>query len=114
MTKTCEHGMWLPIAGEINDDETLNWSRPVLCVLYLIGLLWSFMGVGIVADVFMEAIETITATTKKIKGPDGNDYDVKVRVCRLISARAAKRPDFRSFVTTDIKFFVTGGKRRKR
>jgi len=70
--------MWLPVAGELNDDGTLNWPRGVLMVLYLVGMLWSFMGVGIIADVFMEAIETITATTKVIKGPDGKDYDIKV------------------------------------
>jgi solute carrier family 8 (sodium/calcium exchanger) len=75
---TCEPGMWLPVAGEFDSDNKLVWPRGLLMVLYLVGMLWSFMGVGIIADVFMEAIETITATTKTVKGPDGKDYDVKI------------------------------------
>ncbi|EGB06591.1 hypothetical protein AURANDRAFT_28918, partial [Aureococcus anophagefferens] len=39
-------------------------------VLYLLGLLWFFLGVSIIADVFMAAIETITSKEKKVPGTD--------------------------------------------
>ncbi|GMH77259.1 hypothetical protein TL16_g07349 [Triparma laevis f. inornata] len=74
----CEPGMWLPILGEINEDGELQWPRGVLMVLYLFGMLWSFAGVGIVADCFIAGIETVTAATNKIKGPGGETVEVKV------------------------------------
>ena len=70
-------GLVLPLFG---DDELL-WGRTVLGILYLAGMIWAFMGVGIVADVFMAGIETITSQTKKARGPDGKDYEMKVCVC---------------------------------
>lgn len=39
-------------------------------MLYLLGLLWFFLGVSIIADVFMAAIETITSKEKKVPGTD--------------------------------------------
>ena len=71
----CPHGMWLPLFG----DAELRLPKVVLIVLYGLGLFWSFLAVGIVADVFMAGIETITSQTKSITGPDGKKYDVKVR-----------------------------------
>mgnify|MGYP000646803513 CR=1 FL=1 len=47
----CELGMILPLI-----DET-NIAQPVRIVMYFIGLIWSFIGVAIVADIFMCAIE---------------------------------------------------------
>jgi len=77
--------MWLPVAGEFKEnpydpeaDYEIVWPRGLLMILYLVGMLWSFMGVGIIADVFMEAIEMVTAATKSVKGPDGKDMEVKV------------------------------------
>ena len=75
----CDAGMWLPLFNEFNDDRTLNWPKPVLMVIYLIGMLWTFLGVGIVADMFMAGIETVTSVTKAIKGADGTEFEVKVR-----------------------------------
>ena len=46
--------------------------------IYLFFLLWMFLGVGIIADIFMAAIEVITSKEKMIKGPDGQDVPVKV------------------------------------
>lgn len=43
-----------------------TWSRAVLATLYFLALAWSFMGVGIVADKFMEAIEVITSSEKTV------------------------------------------------
>ena len=33
--------------------------------------MWTFMGVGIIADVFMGAIEVITSKEQEVKLPDG-------------------------------------------
>jgi len=83
----CSPGMWLPLLGELdaNSDpgeifggQTLSWPRGLLMPLYLIGMLWMFLGVGIVADMFMAGIETVTSVTKTIKGPDGSEFEVKV------------------------------------
>jgi hypothetical protein len=71
----CPFGMVLPLFGEAE----LELPTGVLTILYGLGLFWSFLAVGIVADVFMSGIETITSQTKRIKGPDGKEYEVKVR-----------------------------------
>ena len=61
--EACEDGLFLrgPLPSRAN------------LVLYLIGLMWSFMGVAIAADVFMMAIEQITSQTitKMYNTPDG-------------------------------------------
>ena len=41
--------------------------------MYLGGLLYLFLGIAIIADIFMCAIEKITSKTTKIKYPDPND-----------------------------------------
>ena len=48
----------LPLKGYIFPliDET-NMPLSVRCIIYFIGLVWSFLGVAIVADIFMCAIE---------------------------------------------------------
>ena len=48
----------LPLKGYIFPliDET-NMPLSVRCIIYFIGLIWSFLGVAIVADIFMCAIE---------------------------------------------------------
>lgn len=38
--------------------------------VYLLMLLWTFMGVGIISDVFMDAIETITSKSKLVEYED--------------------------------------------
>lgn len=49
-------------------DES-GWNQELRAFVYLIALLWCFMGIAIVADVFMCAIETITSKTKEVKVP---------------------------------------------
>lgn len=56
-----DKGLILPIINEY------TWSKEVRAFLYLAGLLWCFLGVAIIADVFMCAIEKITSKTRKIK-----------------------------------------------
>ena len=53
-------GLLLPLFLEV------AWPREARAVLYFIGLCYSFLGVSIVADVFMCAIEKITSKTKTI------------------------------------------------
>jgi len=72
----CEEGgkgLWLPLFE--NEHE---WNHGLRTFLYFIGLVWMFLGVGIVSDVFMSAIEVITAVEKKVTGPDGTEYTVKI------------------------------------
>ena len=38
----------------IDETNMPLWTR---CIMYFIGLIWSFLGVAIVADIFMCAIE---------------------------------------------------------
>ncbi|EDO35472.1 predicted protein, partial [Nematostella vectensis] len=63
-------------------DES-SWNQGLRTFIYLIALLWCFMGVAIVADIFMCAIETITSKTKKVKIAKQNSseiIEVEVRV----------------------------------
>lgn len=62
--KCADTGLLLPFVNEY------TWPIHGRAVIYLLGLLWSFMGVSIIADMFMEAIETITSKKQKIKLAD--------------------------------------------
>jgi solute carrier family 8 (sodium/calcium exchanger) len=57
-------------------------SKPFLGVVYLIFLLYLFLGISIVADIFMEAIEVITSKTTQVDVVDeqGNHYKYEVPV----------------------------------
>lgn len=56
----CPRGLILPIL-----DERL-WPLKVRVVVYLFTLLYFLLGISIVADVFMTAIDKITSHTKKV------------------------------------------------
>lgn len=56
----CHGGLILPIL-----DERL-WPIKVRVVVYLCTLLFFLLGISIVADVFMTAIDKITSHTKKV------------------------------------------------
>ncbi|OQR79522.1 sodium/calcium exchanger 1-like, partial [Tropilaelaps mercedesae] len=56
----CAEGLILPI---LNETE---WSPLARAVLYFAGLLYCFLGVAIIADIFMCSIEKITSKTRKI------------------------------------------------
>ena len=63
-TKICEpggRGLLLPLLAAENE---LPYGPRV--PLYLLELLWLFLGVAIVADIFMAAIEQITSQEKKV------------------------------------------------
>mmetsp|Transcript_46279 Transcript_46279/g.110119 ORF Transcript_46279/g.110119 Transcript_46279/m.110119 type:complete len:873 (-) Transcript_46279:231-2849(-) len=71
--KICEKGgkgLLLPLFGDSEQD----WPNGLRVPLYLIGLLWTFLGVAIVADVFMGAIETIVAKKKRKWDKEAGKY----------------------------------------
>eukprot|EP01052_Picozoa_sp_SAG31_P031672 SAG31_NODE_3381_length_4338_cov_90.056617_1_plen_857_part_00 len=72
--ENCESWMLLP--------GTNVYSRGLMAATMLIFLLWTFLGINIVADTFMSAIEVITAVEKdrKRKDVDGEEIIVKVKV----------------------------------
>ncbi|XP_041364760.1 sodium/calcium exchanger 2-like [Gigantopelta aegis] len=57
---TCSDGLLIPAINEY------TWSTGVRAFLYFSGLLWCFLGVAIIADVFMSSIEHITSKTSTI------------------------------------------------
>eukprot|EP00931_Biecheleriopsis_adriatica_P115296 TRINITY_DN91105_c0_g1_i1.p1 TRINITY_DN91105_c0_g1~~TRINITY_DN91105_c0_g1_i1.p1 ORF type:complete len:824 (+),score=154.97 TRINITY_DN91105_c0_g1_i1:26-2497(+) len=50
-------GLLLPLGG----DAEQGWGKELRAVLYLVGLCWCFMGVAIIAEIFMAAIEKVTS-----------------------------------------------------
>lgn len=64
-------------------DES-NWHVAVRAILYLVAMLWLFLGIAIVADTFMCAIEKITSKTRIVKIADSEvkegTRDVEVKV----------------------------------
>lgn len=57
-----ERGNILPLFG----DAEQEWPTGLRVVLYSVGLAWTFMGVAIVSDVFMGAIQRVTSKKKRI------------------------------------------------
>ena len=67
-------GLFLPFFGDAEQESSTaaENGRGFLyfrAFYYFLGLLWFFLGVSIIADVFMAAIETITSKEKTIPGP---------------------------------------------
>lgn len=56
----CHDGLLLPFL-----DET-GWRWEVRGVLYLVAMMYLFLGVAIITDIFMAAIESITSKTRKV------------------------------------------------
>ena len=76
-TSICEEnggGLFLPL-HDIDGSEK-GHILPILG--YFIGMIWCFMGVGIIADVFMGAIEVITSKETEVVLKDGTRTTVKV------------------------------------
>lgn len=72
-------GMWLlPLGREWERGWPAGWQT----AFYLALMLWCFLGVQIVCDEFMAAIEEITSKTKTVKwvAPDGVQRTIPVRV----------------------------------
>jgi hypothetical protein len=64
---------WLLVLAANGYNRTLMW------VLMLVLMLWTFLGVNIVADVFMAAIEVITAETKEVKKVREGGEEIVIR-----------------------------------
>ncbi|XP_069123954.1 sodium/calcium exchanger 1-like [Argopecten irradians] len=62
--KCSNKGILLPVINEF------TWSYDTRAALYFIAMLWCFLGVSIIADIFMCAIERITSKTTKVRIPD--------------------------------------------
>eukprot|EP01048_Picozoa_sp_COSAG05_P031998 COSAG05_NODE_12002_length_487_cov_0.930412_1_plen_148_part_10 len=72
-TDNCDS--WILMLAANGYDRNLMW------VFMLVVLLWTFLGVNIVADIFMAAIEVITAKTKTVKkNRDGAEVLVRTKV----------------------------------
>jgi len=68
-------GLFLPFFGDSEQklSTAAEWGRGFLyfrALYYLLGLLWFFLGVSIIADIFMAAIETITSKERRVPGTD--------------------------------------------
>lgn len=57
-----DNGIAFPLFG---DDEA-RWPTGVKVTLYFLGLSWCFMGVAILADIFMSSIERVTSKKKRV------------------------------------------------
>lgn len=55
------HPQILPLFGDSEQD----WPNGLRVVLYFLGLCWCFVGVAIISDFFMGAIEKITSKKKR-------------------------------------------------
>jgi solute carrier family 8 (sodium/calcium exchanger) len=59
-------------------------SIQLRAILYFIFLLYLFLGIAIIADIFMSSIETITSKKRKIRYPDPSEKEkyliVEVRI----------------------------------
>lgn len=76
--KICEPGgggIILPLFG----DAEQEWRRGIRAFLYLLGLLWLFLAVAAVSDIFMNAIEEITSKKKRILTKSGKHFTIKAR-----------------------------------
>jgi len=73
MPEICEvggGGMWLPLFG----DWEQGLPNALRCPFYVLGLGWCFMGVAIVSDVFMGAIEVITSKKTRLWDAEHNRH----------------------------------------
>lgn len=54
-------GILLPLFGKSESD----WPNIIRIPLYLTGLFWTFLGVGVISDVFMGGIEKVTSSKRR-------------------------------------------------
>lgn len=55
--------MFLPLGG---DSEQEDWPKGPRIFLYIVGMLWVFMGVALISNVFMAAVEKITSRKVRV------------------------------------------------
>jgi len=78
----CTGGKGTFLGGGVPFPGIDDAPSEVLAVIYLLLLLWTFLGVALAADVFMAAIEEITSQEKDIMhvGSDGSSRRFRARV----------------------------------
>lgn len=64
---------WMLVPGEN------LWNDGIRGFLYLIAMLWTFVGIAIASDIFMGSIEAITAKKRKISQWDAENQEVVER-----------------------------------
>ena len=69
-----QSGLIMPFFGPAEQC----WPTALRATLYMIGMLWCFLGVAIVADLFMAAIGEITSATYVKKDKNGKKQVFKV------------------------------------
>ena len=71
-----QKGIILPLFIEV------TWPWWFRVVIYFSGLVYSFVAVNIIADIFMCSIDAISSKTKTVKvmGPDGKEESMEVPV----------------------------------
>ncbi len=58
---SCSHALFLPLINEF------TWPMEARAFAYLLGMLYCFTGVAIIAEIFMTSIEKITTSTRKVR-----------------------------------------------
>lgn len=66
-------GMILPLI-----DGEQDWPDALRAVLYVLGMIYFFLGVSIIADTFVASIEVVTARRRKVKQKSGKTFTVRV------------------------------------
>ena len=86
----CGDGLLIPIWKPY--DNLSGGDRFGRGVLYIILMVWLFIGVAIVSDRFMESIEMITAQEKEvsIKDPKSGKNQIVIVKVRIVKARPEK------------------------
>ena len=84
----CAPGLILPIL-----DET-EWNPIIRGILYFVFLMYAFIGVSVVTDIFMGAVVNITSKTRKV-------YLAKSR-SKKVSCSSSSRALYRVFQLWDI------------
>ncbi|KAJ1460716.1 Sodium/calcium exchanger protein-domain-containing protein [Pelagophyceae sp. CCMP2097] len=64
--------------GRPSGTHVLWRGGPAMAIFYFVVMIWCFMGVGIIADKFMAAIEVITSAEKEAVLKDGTKVSFKV------------------------------------
>jgi len=67
-------GLILPLFGDSEQD----WPNAARAIIYAVLLAWFFLGVSIIADIFMAGIEAITSKRKQHTLSNGQTVTVKV------------------------------------
>jgi len=83
----CEHGAFNGFQqgyfAPIFAPDEWDWDPGLRGFLYFIGMFWSFLGVSIIADIFMGSIETITSSYRKVVVSKGKSKRGKVFYVRV-------------------------------